>query len=240
MVQTSTAHEPGKAGRVSRATSRSGWRRRRVLASVYDARLRQFGGMRLALVLGWTTAAGFALMMLFLAARGIAADLDTVVLRGVGVLSWLAAGVAALAAARDLQALDQREGVSALAMQRGFDARSLAQARVAASVRRIAIVTGGPALCLALLALALSPAAALRSRALLCGGVCGYVALLAVVLGLLARWSAALSPGRARALLLVVVLGPELARIVWPLVPSVPALFGWLLDRLASLGAGAG
>jgi hypothetical protein len=177
--------------------------------------------------------------MLFLASRGVAAHLDGVALRGLGVLSWLAAGVAALSAAQNLQALDQREGVSALALQRGFDARSLGWARGAASVRRIALVTGAPALFLALLALALSPATAIRSRVLLCGGVFAYVALLAVVLGLLARWAAALSPSRSRALLLAVVLGPALARLVWPLVPSVPALFGWLLHRLGSLGGSA-
>lgn len=232
-----TVHSPSEAGLV-RTPPPSGRRRQRTLARVYDARLRQLGGMQLALILGWAISAGFALMMLVLTAHDAAAHLDMVALRGLGVLSWAAAGVAALSAAQNLHQLDQSQGVSALALQRGFDALSLRRARVVASVRRIATVTGGPALCLALLALALSPASAVRNRVLLCAGVCGYVALLAVVLGLLARWSAALSPTRGRALLCAVVLGPALARLVWPLVPSVPALFGWLLNRLASLGAG--
>lgn len=208
------------------------------LASFYDTRLGGLPGVRVARWLGVLVALGFAGVMLVLAVAGGRDVLDIIAIRGLEWLAWIAAGIAALGSAGDLAALDARDGVAALALQRGYASGELALGRTIAAMRCIGRAAGWPALSLSVLALLLSGTAELAlRRALLCLAVAGYVALLAVVLGALARWSASLSSRRPRVVLLALLLGPYLLRAAWPLVPSVPSLFGGLVPHLVAIGA---
>jgi hypothetical protein len=208
------------------------------LVSLASARLRELFGFRAARVLGVGIAGGHALAMLGLVAGGGADVADVLVVRALGWLSWLAAGSAALAAARDLAELDDRDGISALAAQRGFARTLLEPARSVAACVCIASVVAIPGVALALFSLALSPSAnAIVPRAMLAFGVLGYAALLGVTLATLARWSVALSPRASRSVLAALVLVPELLANAWPDVPSVPAVFAELRHHLLGLGA---
>lgn len=208
------------------------------LVTLCDARQRALSSMRFARFVGVTVALFVAIPMVFVAVRGGRDVLDAVALRGLALLSWGAAGLAALAAAGDLAGKDRAEGVEALARQRGYRPAELATARVLAAIRRIATVTGVPALALCALALAMSGSAALAwLRLELCVAVVAYVLLLAAVLGGLARWSARVSPGHGRWLLLALLLVPELARAVWTRVPGVIEVFGWVSHQLLFIGA---
>ncbi len=208
------------------------------LAGFYDARIRALPGVRAARWIGVLVALGFAGVMLVLALAGGRDVLDVIAIRGVEWLAWLAAGVAALGSARDLATLDAREGLAALALQRGYAKGELTLSRTIASIRCIGRAAGWPALALSMLALLLSGTLELAlQRALLCLAVVGYVALLAVVLGTLSRWSANLSPRRPRTVLVALLLGPYLLRELWPLVPSVPSFFARLVPHLIAIGA---
>ncbi len=208
------------------------------LVTLCDARQRTLASMRLARFVGAAVALAIALPMAVVAAHGGRDILDAVALRGLALLSWGAAGIAAIGAATDLAGKDRAEGVESLALQRGYGPADLALARSVAAIRRIAVVTGVPALALCGLALAMSGSAGLAwLRLELCAAVAGYVALLAVVLGGLARWSARVSPGHGRGLLLALLLLPELARAAWTRIPGVIELFGWLAHQLLFIGA---
>jgi hypothetical protein len=164
--------------------------------------------------------------------------LHTPVVRALLWLSWLTTGVAAWSTARDLSARDDQDGITSLVLQRGHDAAALSRARSLATVSAVFSVTAPPASVLAVLAVALSDSVALAtSRALFALGTLAYVGVLALVLGVSARWAVSLHPRRGRSVFLALILGPHLARSVWPDVPSVPALFAWLLDQLWRLGA---
>jgi hypothetical protein len=94
-----------------------------------------------------------------------------------------------------------------------------------------------PALGVCMLGAALSTSfGAAATHLLQCLGALGYLVLLGMVLGAFACWCAAISPRHGRSLLLGLVIGPHLARSVWPAVPSVPALFAALLGHLQRLG----
>jgi len=194
--------------------------------------------MKAARVLGFSIALATLVMMLVLSSGSGRDVVDVIVVRSIGLLSWLVGGLAALSAARDLDADDTRDGIFALVAQRGYSRRMLVWARAAATVQVVARLVGTPALVLALVAVLMSRSGMQTlARILLCVGIVGYVALLGVVLGLLARWSAAYAPRHGRALLAAVVLGPELVKYVSERVPSVPALFGWLLEQLVRVGS---
>ncbi len=214
-----------------------GSRRLSSLAGFYDVRARTLPGARLARWLGGLVALGFAGAMLVLAFSEGRDVLDVLAIRATEWLAWLAAGVAALATARDLAAADDRDGFTALTLERGYTRRDLSVARTAATARAIARAAGLPALVLAAMALLLSGTPALAARrAVLCVALLGYVGLLAIMLALLARWAASLSPRRPRSVFLVLVLGPYLAHAAWPLVPSVPSFFGGLVSHLLAIG----
>lgn len=209
------------------------------LIALTDARLRSLRSMRFARFVGLLIIPVFALPMAIVARHGGEDVLDAVALRGLAWLSFGAAGVAALGAAGDLAGQDRADGVLGLALRRGYGPSELSLARLLATIWRIAVVTGTPALVLCGVALGASGAGPLLwRRAALLLAVVGYVALLAAVLGGLARWSASVSPKRGRWLLSVLVLGPELAHELWESVPGVIDTFGWLSHQLLQLGAG--
>ena len=216
----------------------SRWFRLARLVLLLDARQQTLFGMRVARWFGGAIALGYAIAMLVLATSGAAVVADVLVVRALGWLSWLAAGAAALSAARDLAALDTQQGMVALAAQRGFSGYLLEPARTAAAAYAITRVLAIPALALALLALALSPGIGLIGpRVVLCAAVLAYSALLGVTLALLARWSSALSPRHGRSVMLGLVFLPELAAAALGDVPSVPSAFADLLDAAQGIGA---
>lgn len=222
------------------AQNASALRRHAALRALSEARQSFLFGMRAARVIGFMIAAG-GLILLFVVSGTRGRDaLHVVVVRTLAWLSWSVGSIAALSATRDFAALDERDGIAALALERGYSERELGAARTAASVRVITGLLAVPALAVSMGALALSSSTGLLvPRVLLALGVLGYVAALGLALGIVARWSAAASPTHARVLLAVIVLGPELARAAWPHVPSLPAGFAWLLERLVSVGAAA-
>jgi hypothetical protein len=207
------------------------------LVDLESARLGARFGVRAANVLGVLIAAGFAIVLIAAGREG-AALAPAVVTRALAWLSWVVAGSAALAAARELGARGPDDGFAALAAQRGVPATALLPARVLAAALRIARAVALPGLVLALLAAGLADSAArLGSGLVLALKVLAYSALLGGTLALLARWSARLLPQRAGLLLAAIVLLPEVVRDTWSDVPSLPHLFGTLLDRFPTRGA---
>jgi len=231
VVRPSAAAAPPESGSLRR-------RRRQSLVALCAMRQRALTGMRVARFAGAAVALTGLIALLVLSSSRGRDVLDVAAVRGLAWLSWTVGSLATFSAARDLASLDDRDGIVALALERGYSRRALAQARIAASVRVITGLLAVPALVLAVSALALTGSLALVvPRTLFAVGVCGYVAALGTVLGLLSRWSAAMSPTRGRALVAGIVLLPELARAAWPSVPSVPAAFAWLLERLVEIGS---
>jgi hypothetical protein len=207
------------------------------LIDLESARLGARFGMRAASVLGVMIAFGFAIALIAAGREGSALA-PAVVTRALGWLSWVVAGSAALAAARELGARGADDAFAALAAQRGVPAATLGPARLLAAGLRIARAVAIPGLALAILAAGLADSAArLGAGLLLALEVLGYSVLLGATLAVLARWSAMLQPRRAGLLLAALVLVPELAREVWSGVPSLPHLFGVLLERFAARGA---
>jgi hypothetical protein len=215
-------------------------RRRQSLVALCAMRQRALAGMRVARFVGLAVALIGVVALLVVSGSPGRDVLHAIAAQGIGWLSWTAGALATLSAARDLASLDHRDGIAALALERGYSRRALARARTAASVRVITRILGLPALMLAVSALALTSSLALVApRVLFVVGICGYVAALGTVLGLLSRWSAAMSPTRGRVLLVAIMLLPELARQTWPSVPSIPAAFAWFLEQLTSIGSTA-
>jgi hypothetical protein len=206
------------------------------LIAIESDRLGARFGIRAAGVLGMLIALGYAIVLLFLPNAGEAAA--SVVARALFWLSWLCAGTAALSAVRELAALGADDGFAALLAQRGFAASVLPPARLVAAALRIARVIALPGVSLAILAGTLARSSSgFLAVLLLMAKVIGYSALLAATLAVLARWAALLHPRRARALLAMLIIVPELLRGVWSGVPSVPAFFGGLLAQLPARGA---
>jgi hypothetical protein len=216
-------------------------RRYLALTDLCASRLRALGGVRVARAFGWMIAAGFAVAMLAAASEADPSVLNTLAVQALSWLSWLTAGLATLSLARDIARRDEQDGIAILAQQRGVEPAALAVARLLATIRVLFRATAPQALTLALLALALSKSVPTAvGRGLLCVGVGAYVALLAVVLAATARWASALSPARGRSVAVALLLGPHLARSVWPSVPSVVAWFESLLRELERIGGSLG
>lgn len=188
--------------------------------------------MRMARVYALGLLASFALLLVVLPASTGPQVLGSVLARALGTASWIVAGLSALSAARDLRARDEAEGISMLAALRGHDARSLELSRLLATALRIGVGVGLPVLLLTafgcLKVREPSPASWAPSWIAF---VLGYSVVLGSAVALLARAAAWLNPRRGRLLLALVVLLPELARLVAPTTPSVPRAFAWALTR---------
>ena len=204
-------------------------------------RLRTLLGVRVARLSGWAIASGFGCAMLVarLGASGAAAE--ALAVQAVAWLAWLSAGPAALSSARDLAARDAKEGILALALQRGHSALALRSARGLATVSTIATVVGAPTAALAVLMVVLSDTLETAAmRALLGAAMLAYVLCLSVVLGAVARWASALAPRHGRTTFAALVFGPYLAQTIWQRVPSVPTWFQDLWAQLLRLAGGVG
>jgi hypothetical protein len=195
------------------------------LVALSERRLREAFGGRVARVYGWGIAVSYVLALFLLKSRA-----EAILAQALVALSWIPAGLVALGAARDQARLDDEQGFVSLVRQRGFDARELELARFLAAARRIAKVTGYPALVLVLAraALARGTDAALMSLSS-AAGAAAYVVCLSLLLAGLARASAIVSGGRGRLLFVAVVLVPHVAGALFPEMPSVPRLLGTIL-----------
>jgi hypothetical protein len=202
------------------------------LVAFSERRLSDAFGGRIARLYGWGIAVSYAVALVIVKARA-----EAIVSQALVALAWIPAGLVALGAARDQARLDEESGAAALVQQRGFDTRDLELARFLAAARKIARVTGWPALTLALVSafIARGPDAALRSvHAALGAGV--FVLCLSLLLAALARASAIVSGGRGRVTFVAAVLVPALAQVLVPWLPSVPSLLGQVLHAFFAGG----
>ncbi len=219
------------------STTRSRRSRRAALVRLLDRRLRGHFAALAARALSTLIALGYGGLVVAVAIVGAGGSADVVVTRALFWLSWVGAGGVALAASAPERGTEA-EAVRSLAAQRGFSLRDLAMARAVATARRVLRTAGIPAVCVAALALAVSGSFGLLwPRLLLVVGVGVYTLFLAIVVTLLVELSRALSARHTRATLALLVLVPHVLRVLWPHVPSVPALFGAALGQLARLGA---
>lgn len=212
-------------------------KRRRLLPLVrfYDGCLRSRLGAQIGKLLSALIFVGHAIALPF-AARAASGDAgDAVVVNALGWLTWLAAASIALSAVgRGADEASARE----LAFTRGFSGPALRSAELLASGRRTLRVVGIPAVLLALFALGLSRSfSMLAARALLLAGVAGYVVVLGGLVAVLVRVSRALGPERPRSALIGLVLLPHFLHELFPRVPSIPALTGFLTTQLLGIGA---
>ena len=193
---------------------------------------RELWGVRLTRVYGIGIGLSYAVTLFVLSAPpGLALKLWA---RALATVSWVA-GVGALSLARDLVSRDTQQGLVSLARLRGFGAPALERARALAGAIRLSGAVAAPGLIVALAALLHFRTFAAASFALaLALLTLPYAALLGTALALLARLSSHLLPGRGRTLFLALALGPWLlASGTNSSLPSLPAAFSWLLERLA-------
>jgi hypothetical protein len=207
------------------------------LVRLCEARLLELFGVRAARVYAYGVALSFALLMLFAGSPDRRQALHNLLFDALGTLSWVVGGMVGLSAARNLEARDDDDGISALARQRGHGARELEQARLLATTARIARLIIVPGVLLALIAM-------LRIRTLAALPWCVYLGVVPIAYGLLlgagvallARGSARLVPSHGRGLFAILAIVPELLRQTFSDMPSVPAFYGYLLRQLAELG----
>ena len=195
------------------------------LVSLCERRLADAFGGRIARLYGWGVALSYAFALFLVRGRP-----EAILSQALVALAWIPAGLVALGAARDQARLDDESGFVSLVRQRGFDARDLELARFLAAARRIARVTGWPALALVALRASLARSAddALASAwSALGAGV--FVVCLSLCLAALARASAVLSAGRGRLTLAAIVVVPYVAAALFPWMPSIPRMFGSVL-----------
>lgn len=169
-----------------------------------------------------------------LAGTSAADATDILALRVLAYASWLVGGLgcwAFLAPDTELTA------TGTLARERGYSGEDLGRWWTAGVAVRIAVAVFLVTLLPLGVSIALSTTATmLTSRLLLLPGVAGYAILLGSILALLARLARRLAPRFPRVTLAGLVLLPFLASFWFPETPSVPGVFGWLLDGLIALG----
>jgi hypothetical protein len=205
-----------------------------VLVDTCERRLADAFGGRVARFYAWGVAGSYALALFIAKTRA-----EAILSQALVALAWIPAGLVALGAARDQARLDDDGGFVALVRQRGFDTQRLELARFLAAARRIARVTGWPALALVVLraSLARSADAALASAGSALGAAV-FVLCLSLCVAALARASDVLSGGRGRLTLAAIVLVPYVASTLFPWMPSVPRMLGAILEVFFARGAG--
>jgi hypothetical protein len=128
-----------------------------------------------------------------------------------------------------------------LIRQRGLSLDDLRVARPYAVAARIARLVGIPALALGALAVVLAVSTdALSSRLVFLVLLGVWAIAVAALLAVMADVALRLSPDRAGWMLVALVAVPHLARSVWPLTPSAPALAAWLLSGVEAVARAFG
>ena len=197
-------------------------RRQRFLPLVrfFDECLKARLGAQLGKVAAWAVTLGYLVALPF-GARAVTGDAsDKVVISALSWLTWLVGSLLAVSAASS--AADDG-ATRALAFTRGFSKGAIDRAQLFAVGRRAVRVMGIPATLLAVAALSLA-----RSW---------HVALSRLLLVVLVRIARGLGPRRPRSALVALVVVPHLLRELFPRLPSVPALVGFVAGELASIGA---
>jgi hypothetical protein len=200
------------------------------------------GAWALRLAVGssvWTAVAAAAAMV-----AGAREDpelpVGLLVVRALGVLSWINGVLVGWALAGELRRTELGRGVASLIAMRGYAPRTLDFGRGVSAAMRIAVLTGGPGLVLCGVAAALSPWLARAPwLALLLVGTVAYALVLGGAVAWLVSWSVKLAPRHALLVLAAVVFGPCLADYLFGQVPTLPGLFAWLLRGLALVGVAA-
>ena len=202
---------------------------------LHDTCLRSRLGAQFGKLAAWAVTLGYLIAMPF-GARALSGDAsDKVVGSALAWLTWLVGSALALSAVS--RGTDEVP-VRALALSRGFSLRASERAELLAVGRRMLRVVGLPAMLLAVFALSLSRNLQTAvARALLVLGVLGYVLLICVLVVVLVRVARVLGSRRPRSALLALVILPDMLRGLFPSVPSVPALTGFLATELMRIGA---
>jgi len=157
------------------------------------------------------------------------------VVAALGPLSW-SAGAVAWGAARDLEADEQANGISAIAEARGATPREQQLGRLVSTIRVVISTILSPALLLLVLAaFRTSSARTALASAPIAAGVVGYSLVLGAVLGALSRASARAAPRYGRTLFALIVIGPLALGSALRGAPSVIGGLSWLLERISRL-----
>jgi hypothetical protein len=176
--------------------------------------------------------------MLALAADSERSILAQLVARALTWLTWCVGGLAMWAGAGN-RAYDETQGaLTDLTGLRGLAARAVARWDIVALAWKIALLIGVPALGLASMALALSPALTwVPPRLLLCVAVTVYAIVAGSCFAALVQIARAASPRRARLLILAIILLPYLVHLARPPFANLPSALAWLAQAIAVLGA---
>lgn|GEM_PF-1054849 len=210
-------------------------RRERALIALFDLGRQKSRELRAARLYAFGVFATYALAMALSRSADRQQLMQSYVTAALATLSWVVGALASLGSARALAEHTERDGLTALALQRGFSDGALLCARTLATAERIARLVGLPALLL--VAVGLARGATLPWAFAIVPAILVYAGALGLALALLAQLSAELAPRHPRALLLALVLCPLLFSQAYSAIPSLPGLFSALLSRL--LGAGA-
>lgn len=168
-------------------------------------------------------------------ARTSAADAtDILAIRVLAYASWLVGGFGAWAFFGPGAVSPMAD---TLARERGFSTSDLGTLWSVGVAVRLALAIFLITLLPLGVSVALSPSTSLLlSRALLLPAVAAYATLLGGVIAALGSLARRLTPRHPRATLALLVLLPYFASFWFSAIPSVPGVFGWLLDGLIALG----
>jgi hypothetical protein len=164
----------------------------------------------------------------------------SLVARSAAMLVWIPGAAGALALATPAKDTGLAQGIGALALARGFDARRLARAETLATVRLLAEVILVPLVLIGLFVVVIAARGGLAGTARSLGGSMLFGLVAALVLGLAASLCRLWGGARGRTWLTVVVLGPwffaevALANRLATYV-SIPGLLGRLWEALAAV-----
>jgi hypothetical protein len=209
-------------------------RRERALIALFDLGRQKSRDLRAARMYAFGVFATYALAILLTGSAAREPLIQSYVKAALIALSWVVGALAALGSARVSAEHTERDGLTALALQRGFSESTLQRARLLATAQRIALLIGLPALLL--VAVGLARGATLHFALAMVPAVLIYACALGLALAVLAQLSAELAPRHPRALLLALVLCPLLFSQAYSAFPSLPGLFSALLSRLLSAG----
>jgi hypothetical protein len=185
----------------------------------------------------WIAVVGAGLMVA-LAVDSERAVLGKVIAQSLAWLTWWVGGLVMWSRAGNRAYSETQGALTDLGGLRGLPARTIVRYETGALAWRIACSIGVPALGLALLALALSPALTwVLPRCVLCGAVTFYAALVGSCLSAVVHAARAASPRHARLLVLAIILVPYLAHLAWPPFANLPSALAWLAQSIAVLGA---
>ena len=209
--------------------------RERALVALFDLGRQKSYGLRAAKLYAFGVFASYAVAISLVHESPRGRAIHGFIQAALVSLSWVVGALAALGSAQALAEQPERDALSALARQRGFEPSALLRARTWAATVRVTRLVGVPALLLVVVAVARG--STLRWALAVAPAVLIYASALGLTLALLAHFSAELSPRHPRALLAMLVLGPLLLALAFPSVPSIPGLLSGLLSRLLAAGA---